>query len=242
MVDGVDTHVGADEDMVADGNGGFIEDREVEIAHEIVADRYLHAEIAMERAVEDAVPADASEKTADHGVAFLATARGQPVELETQFFGVAQCRADLGSDGVEPFSRTHSFKVVHDRNKRINVIHRSNRTLRAPESSADIVRHFGRNLHRILDQSAHPALPAPDGLVDQFAHALLLDRVDIAAAFVQQTPDDGPRTFVMTRNQRLALHLAVHFARTAVLVDHHAVGVAHRHGAVEFVGPNILHD
>ncbi len=38
VVDGVDAHVGADEYVVADGHGCFVEDREVEIPRKVVPD------------------------------------------------------------------------------------------------------------------------------------------------------------------------------------------------------------
>lgn len=87
VVDGVKPHVGTDEDMVADRDGGFVEDREVEIAHEMVADRNLLAEIAMERAVQAHRLADVSEQPADDCFALFAAARRQPVQFEYQLLG-----------------------------------------------------------------------------------------------------------------------------------------------------------
>lgn len=99
---GVEPHVGTDEDVVPDRHGGFVEDRQVEVADEMVADRDLLPEVAVERAVDGEIPADAPEQPADDRLALFAAARGQPVEFEDQFLGTPQGFADLRADGVEP--------------------------------------------------------------------------------------------------------------------------------------------
>ena len=77
MVDGVDADVRPDEDVVADGDGRFVEDRQVEIADEMVADRNLRSEIAVERAVDADRLADVSEQLPDDRLPLLPAARGQ---------------------------------------------------------------------------------------------------------------------------------------------------------------------
>jgi len=99
------------------------------------------------------------------------------------------------------------------------------------------VRHRVGKLHRILHQSAHDAVLTPGGLVDQLAHAALLDGVDVAAALVQKPADDGLRPFIVAGDERAALHIAVDLARTPVLIEDDACGVAHGDGAVELVVP-----
>ena len=90
VADGVEPHVGTDEDVVPDRHGGLVEDRQVEIADEMVADRDLLPEVAVERAVDGEIPADAPEQPADDRFALFAAARGQPVEFEDQFLGTPQ--------------------------------------------------------------------------------------------------------------------------------------------------------
>ena len=113
VADGVEPHVGTDEDVVPDRHGGFVEDRQVEVADEMVADRDLLPEVAVERDVDGEIPADAPEQPADDRLALFAAARGQPVEFEDQFLGTPQGFADLRADGVEPEARLHFFKIVH---------------------------------------------------------------------------------------------------------------------------------
>ena len=113
VVHGVDTHVGADQHPVADRDGRFVEDREAEVPHEVVADGDALPEVAMERAVQTAVPADPAEKPFQNRFALLAPRGRQGVEREDQFLGPAQGFADGRTDGVEPESRPHLFEFVH---------------------------------------------------------------------------------------------------------------------------------
>lgn len=113
VVDGVDADVGADVDMVADCYGRFVEDREVEIAVEVVADGDLRTEVAIEGTVDAVGSTQTAQQFAQNGVA-LALGRGrQRVEPERHLFGPPQGGADLRRHGVEPCARGHFFKVVH---------------------------------------------------------------------------------------------------------------------------------
>lgn len=115
MRHGVDADVGADEDVVADGYGRLVEDRQVEIAREIVPDRNLRPEVAMERAVDAERAARAAEQLPDDRVALLFTAGRQAVEPEDQFFAALQCFPDLRLAGMEPQAGFHLFEIVHSR-------------------------------------------------------------------------------------------------------------------------------
>ena len=79
---GVDPHVGADVNVVADRHGCLVEDRQVEVSHEVVAHGDLLPEVAVERAVERDVAADAAEEPADDRLALLTPRRRQSVETE----------------------------------------------------------------------------------------------------------------------------------------------------------------
>ena len=114
VVDGVDADVRPDEDVVADGDGRFVEDRQVEIADEMVADRNLRSEIAVERAVDADRLADVSEQLPDDRLPLLPAARGQLVEPEHQLLGPQQRAADFRTDGVEPKPGFHFFEIAHD--------------------------------------------------------------------------------------------------------------------------------
>ena len=46
-----------------------------------------------------------------------------------------------------------------------------------------------------------------------------------------------PRERSLRQDHGASAHVAVHLDRAEVLVEHHALGVAHRDGAVQFVGP-----
>lgn len=83
VVDGVDADVRPDEDVVADGDGRFVEDRQVEIADEMVADRNLRSEIAVERAVDADRLADVSEQLPDDRLPLLPAARGSWLSRNT---------------------------------------------------------------------------------------------------------------------------------------------------------------
>src|SRR5699024_11059485 len=104
-------------------------------------------------------------------------------------------------------------------------------------STPDVVGHLFGNLHRELHEAGDGSRAAPDGLIDQFAHAAFLDRVDVAAAVGQKTGDDRARAFVVAGDERAAAYVAVHLDRAAVLVEYDPFAVADRRGAVEFVGP-----
>ena len=60
----------------------------------------LSPEVAMERAVQTAVPADPAEKPFQNRFALLAPRGRQGVEREDQFLGPAQGLADGRTDGV----------------------------------------------------------------------------------------------------------------------------------------------
>ena len=114
MVDGVDADIRPDEDIVADGDGRFVEDRQVVVAHEVVADRNLLSEVAVERAVDADRLADVSEQLPDDRLPLLPPGRGQLVEAEHQLLGPQQRAADFGTDGVEPKPGFHFFEIAHD--------------------------------------------------------------------------------------------------------------------------------
>lgn len=81
VVHGVDPHVGADVDVVADPHGRLVEDRQVEVPHEMVAHGDLLPEVAVERAVERDVAPDAAEEAADDRLTLLAVRRGNERSL-----------------------------------------------------------------------------------------------------------------------------------------------------------------
>ena len=93
--------------MVPDRHGGFVEDRQVEVADEMVADRDLLPEVAVERAVDGEIPADAPEQPADDRLALFAAARGQPVEFEYQFLGTPQGFAAEASSATTILVSSH---------------------------------------------------------------------------------------------------------------------------------------
>ena len=78
-----------------------------------------------------------------------------------------------------------------------------------PESVADVVRHLGGNLHRDFCQSAHDAVHAPGCLVDHFADAVFLDRIDIRAPVGEQAADDFARPLAVAVEEVFADHVAV---------------------------------
>lgn len=108
------------------------------------------------------------------------------------------------------------------------------------ESTPHVIWHHSRNLHRKFDQTTHFALHAPSGLVDHLVHAALFDRIDIRAPLVKQPVDHLARVGVMAGDQRPTAHIAVDRARTHILVEHDALGVTHRDGAIKLFGPKVF--
>lgn len=111
--DGVEPAVGPDEDAVADLDGRLVEDRQAEVADEVLADGDLRAEVAVERAVDREMLAHAAEHFAEDCLAFGLARRGEGIQGEDPLLGRAEGCRDLRPDAVEPAARFHLVKVVH---------------------------------------------------------------------------------------------------------------------------------
>lgn len=113
VVDGKDTDIGPDVDVAADRHRRLVENREVEIPVEVVADGDLRAEVAVEGAVDAVGRAQAAQQLAQNRIALLLLRRRQRVEPKYHLFSPPQGGADLRRHGMEPCARGHFFKVVH---------------------------------------------------------------------------------------------------------------------------------
>ena len=81
----VETATGADKDIVAEDDGGAVEDDSVYVHVEIFTDFDVVAVIACERLLDEKLPARASQQPAQQGGALLGTAGREPVVFMTEF-------------------------------------------------------------------------------------------------------------------------------------------------------------
>ena len=133
MVDGVDAAVWAYEYVVADGDDALVENREVVVAHECLADENVLAEVAVQRGVDGETLADASENLPYQPGPFLDKSRRSGIEAETQFLAPEHNLPCLGIKAIDPLPGMHVIYKFHK-----SVFYFNNLLPFSPDSSTSI--------------------------------------------------------------------------------------------------------
>lgn len=110
---GVDRHVGSDESVVADGDGGFVENGAMEIGKETLAYANVLAIVAIERLIDEDLVVTGTEEGLEQLLALLEVGRLNVVVAPNQVLAGVEFVFEFGVAGVIDLPCEHLFFLGH---------------------------------------------------------------------------------------------------------------------------------
>lgn len=110
---GVDRHIGTDESVVADGNGGFVENGAMEIGKETFAHADVLAIVAIERLIDEDLVVTGTEEGQEQLLALLEVRGLDVVVAPNQVLAGVEFVFEFGVAGVIDLPCEHFFFLSH---------------------------------------------------------------------------------------------------------------------------------